>query len=490
MAIEYVVRCDVGIGLFIRTGPSVSYQIVGTLYSGDTVTVDDVSSKGDGEVWYKIKGSSNWICGYRPSVDNWHYLTIIQDNSSNVNPTPPAPQPPPQSPQPPSRVLGDEYRFTASDNHGSISGDDIKYGNMIPGRGNISVHNVNYSTLGEIDQKYVDPDSIYYQNKMKLTKMDVNANYFKSKEEVDLAMMYNYNLFKVRFPDEMLAKSFGHIFFVRPDLNFFNENGELLEEIAADPTYYEIYTRDPDILKSLCASQTSAHDLNFYLSNKVKSIDIPDQVLETDEVGDNVQGFKMVYGKSIYKSLTAGTFTCSIHDSGTLTTQRMLTAWTQYISDVYMGKLKPKNKYMLGKVLDYATCAYYILCAEDGETIIYACKFYGVFPTNVPTSNLSMSEGQPVSDLKYNVQFQYSFWEPMSLLNMCELNINTVCKNQLTVDNVIGTLGYTRRLYNEYLGNSGNTFVGVPYIISDKNALGRRIFKLKFLSNTTNNPYS
>ena len=73
---------------------------------------------------------------------------------------------------------------------------------------------------------------------------------------------------------------------------------------------------------------------------------------------------------------------------------------------------------------------------------------------------------------------------------MCELNINTVCKNQLTVDNVIGTLGYTRRLYNEYLGNSGNTFVGVPYIISDKNALGRRIFKLKFLSNTTNNPYS
>ena len=47
MAIEYVVRCDVGIGLFIRSGPSVSSQIVGTLYSGDTVTVDDVSSKGD-----------------------------------------------------------------------------------------------------------------------------------------------------------------------------------------------------------------------------------------------------------------------------------------------------------------------------------------------------------------------------------------------------------------------------------------------------------
>ena len=67
--------------------------------------------------------------------------------------------------------------------------------------------------------------------------------------------------------------------------------------------------------------------------------------------------------------------------------------WIQYISNVYHGVWDPKTTYIWKKIIDYASSVDIVVTAEDGETILYWSKYYGVFPINVPFSALSWDSG-------------------------------------------------------------------------------------------------
>lgn len=55
-----------GKGLYIRSGPGLSYKVVGGKFDGATFTADATQTDSKNYVWYRIKGTKNWMCGSKP----------------------------------------------------------------------------------------------------------------------------------------------------------------------------------------------------------------------------------------------------------------------------------------------------------------------------------------------------------------------------------------------------------------------------------------
>ena len=153
----------------------------------------------------------------------------------------------------------------------------------------------------------------------------------------------------------------------------------------------------------------------------------------------------------------------------------MLNGWVKYISDVFHGIYPPSDYHRKRKEIDYMCDCYYFVLAEDGETIIYFTKYYGVFPINIPSSSFSKSVGSMINTLDYNVQFGYCFKDPLSAMTLAEFNINSIYKNANANINLD-----VRNLWNNEVGHGGSTFAGLPFIKKDKSPLGYTLYKLKY----------
>ena len=145
--------------------------------------------------------------------------------------------------------------------------------------------------------------------------------------------------------------------------------------------------------------------------------------------------------------------------------------WTEYISGVYRGEFQPTSDCIANKILDYVGAVYYILTAEDNETIIFWCKYYGVFPTEAPVSHLTWGGGNTVSNQTLDISYRYSFKEHMNPYSLLEFNYNARIRNDYKYVPI----------YDPNLGHAGRTWVGVPFIeaVKDPNT-NRLVYKLRF----------
>ena len=132
--------------------------------------------------------------------------------------------------------------------------------------------------------------------------------------------------------------------------------------------------------------------------------------------------------------------------------------WVDYQSNVYKGIFEPKREYIYNKELDYACDVYYFLLDQDGETIKFWTKYYGVFPNNVPKSAYSFDAGSQVQFPELNVTYSYIYKEDLSPVSLVEFNENasvSAGSNQQYVKN-----------YDTDTATSGSTWVGKPFIYS------------------------
>ena len=206
------------------------------------------------------------------------------------------------------------------------------------------------------------------------------------------------------------------------------------------------------------------------LSNAAKSFELSDEYVESDTYGQSLTGYKVAYGKDNVESKTAGKFSINYIDDRDLNIYQTHKLWIDYISDVYRGKVKPRKGYIKEKIIDYATCVYYILCAEDGETILFWSKYYGVFPTNIPSSTLSWSKGNVLGNPEMSINYSYSFKEDFDPIALAEFN--ELCATKASSSKA-------RINYDGNHASMGSTLVGAPYIDSVKVG-GRKFFKLKW----------
>ena len=283
-----------------------------------------------------------------------------------------------------------------------------------------------------------------------------------------------YNRFKVANPNMVLRKGFAHVFFVRPDCNLFNESGKKpISSVNNNPLFNYAWKHTPSLLKELTMNNGMEHDFLFSLSNAAISFSPNDEYINTDVYGKTYTGYKIAYGKNNTDSKTAGTFNVSFKDDRNLHIYQLQRLWVEYINAVFRGQLAPKTEYIFDKILDYATACYYIVTAEDGETIIFWSKYYGVFPTNIPSSQYAWAEGNVISNPTLEITFQYSFKEDFNPYSLVEFNTNARIPSS--------GVKYLP-VYDKNLGHVGRTYVGAPFIecIERKGNATPFMYKLRF----------
>ena len=263
-----------------------------------------------------------------------------------------------------------------------------------------------------------------------------------------------YNRFKLPTTNDMLQKGFAHVFFVRPDCNILS-NGKATSSVMNNQFFAMQAKRSPGLLKELVLNNGKKHDFMLSLSNKVASFSLADEYINSDTYGKGYTGYKIAYGKNNIESKTAGQLSITFNDDRNGHVYQLIRAWTEYISGVYRGEIIPKESTIMNKILDYSSAIYYIVTAEDNETIIFWSKYYGVFPTQIPSDQYAWAQGNVIQTLNPTIQFVYSFKEDYNPKALVEFNANAGVGS--------GTLTYAPT-FDKNLGHVGATWVGAPFI--------------------------
>lgn len=276
---------------------------------------------------------------------------------------------------------------------------------------------------------------------------NINANYLKN--------VTMYNRFKIANAEDILSKGFLHIFFTRPDLNIM-KGEKLSDQCKNNPIMLNVFDRKPELIKELVLSNGSTHDYLMLLSNKATNFTPSDEAIDTDSYGRSVSGYSIKFGRRKDSEL-GGSFDINFSETRDLDIINLHKIWIEYIVNVYRGVWSPQMKYIQKRILDYASSCYVILTAEDGETILYWSKYYGVFPVNVPFSALSWNAGTLISKPDLSITYNYSWKEEFNPLGLTEMNINTFRTKHPTTANYEPT-------YNKSVGHIGYTWVGAPFV--------------------------
>ena len=264
-----------------------------------------------------------------------------------------------------------------------------------------------------------------------------------------------YNRYKMPMPNSSLQKGFAHVFFVRPSCNILNGSYNLRSGLAQNEIFSYANRSAKWLLKELVASNGQPHDFMMLPSNYAAGFSLSDEYINTDTYGKTYTGYKIAYGKSNIESKSGGTLNITFNDDRNLHIYQLHRLWVEYINGVYRGEIAPLASNIKDKIIDYVGACYYILTAEDGETIIFWSKYYGIFPTQIPSSQYSWGAGNIISSPQLEMQYNFSFKEDYNPYTILEFNYNSrVAQN--------GT-SYVP-IYDANLGHAGNTWVGAPFI--------------------------
>lgn len=283
-----------------------------------------------------------------------------------------------------------------------------------------------------------------------------------------------YNRFKVADPNKELQKGFAHVFFVRPHCNILKEGdtSKLADRVASNELFKYAMNTCPSVLKELVQYNGQQHDFMLGLSNAICSFSLQDEYIETDSYGKTFTGYKIAYGKNNIDSKSAGEFNITINDNRNLHLYLLHRVWVEYINGVYRGELAPKESNIINKIIDYAASCYYFITAEDGETILFWTKYFGVFPSNIPSSQYSWGEGNIITKTNLDVAYKFSFKEDFNPYTIIEFNYNARI-DKTGVSHV--------PVFDSTLNHVGATWVGAPFIeaVVDKDS-GLYEYKLRF----------
>lgn len=515
-----------GANLHLRSGPGLSYSILYKMPQDSQISVSQILPKtADGYVWCRVqyeptKGKyvNGYACKTEPGI-SFDYIRLIKDpesvptstdkNTSNSS----------------SAKSDSSIGFNPNLNFGSTDvamteGEEYSRGSSVArenqkhsvtgigedlyltGVGDISGMKSNIKINRYKEPEYVqnakgyppvagrDNQGIYiYKYATDHSGIESRLKEISKYNNISTASNYqafistteNYSRYKIPSRSNKLVKSYAHVFFTRPDLNILKTTGkniELVDSLKHNAEFFYALKHSPELLTSLVHKNGDNHDFLFLLANRVNSLQISDEYIKTDTYGDGWTGYKVPYGKHNIESRTSGTLDIGFSDDRDLHVYHLHKIWTDYINMVYRGIIKSKDEYIMKKILDYASSIYYILTAEDNETIIFWSKYYGVFPTNSPSSVTSWQKGDMLSMPSYSVQYQYAWKRDFDPLALVEFNYHTR-------PNSGNKYKYLKTYIKNNLG-TGPSMAGAPFIESiinkDVGSVGNPYtFKLRFM---------
>lgn len=474
-----VVNCS---DLNKRSGAGTSYKVVSSVKKGYTSTVT-TSKKVGSSTWYKWKDGT-WSNGKyleleasgtivtnkdTKNTETKKKKTMINKNKKSSKST--------ASSVNKADKNGSNFAKYKKENRGSTAvANASDFTSLTSTKNNVSsklIFNDGYSTKVEGKDDFTLKYS-FISKQVNSIKRSFNilsdaGNIKGTDTSIHKAFHMNFNRFKLPYPDVALQKTFGYVFFTRPNCNLLKEDGGLLPDIKKLPEYYYLYKTGHRAFKSLTANYYDAtHSFHPLLSNLATSFELSDENIESIEHGESFTGHKIIYGGMDTKSKTGGTFTVGFTDNKYLDIYRIVKLWQMYISDVKRGLISPTRTNIQNKILDYAASAYYILVGPNGEDILFWSKYYGVFPTVSPSSEFSFRKGDLMATPNYSIPFAYSFKKDFSVFSLAEFNM--LGKDDFKY----------RETYDPNILSTGLTWVGAPFIETILHSNGNVSYKLRF----------
>lgn len=334
-----------------------------------------------------------------------------------------------------------------------------------------------------------------------------------------LANISTYNRTKLPIADLEYRKGLRHLFFTRPECYVMARNpsgmGAVLSEQAAnDEDFASSYSRFPYISALLSpvyvTGSYSANGLNsnwnYLLSNRASGLQADGKVqISTDEnMPASTEGYTVTIGKNLDSRL-GGSLTIPFIDTKNLEVYEFLRLWVLYIYKIHKGIFAPSyNGYQYqntflnitgeslpvqnsvgssnispiilhpyDRALDYPCSLFDVVTNEAGTKIIYWCKYYGLYPTDVQVLGLSNENNGPLTDgMKISATFKYQYKLECVNKSLVEFNYNAgITDNVGRVTKAVEqSLPFLVRddpnhlVMKQYIGAAG-MFTGSPYIV-------------------------
>lgn len=234
-----------------------------------------------------------------------------------------------------------------------------------------------------------------------------------------------------------------YLFFTKPDLNIVNPPDSGLDpmalnpELANQPYFQELLERYPDVISQLQFHNGIGDQGPFMavLSNSVKStLELPEISANTIETAQNIYGTSYNYRGWGYSSDEKVEFVLEFEDTRYLEIYNLIKAYEEYERLKRLGQVSPPNidgtprdkygrcfsYYIRNKILHDQFSIYKFIVEDDGETIMYYAKLWGVFFKNVPRetfSDLKVDNG-----ITYSVNFEAAFVDDMNPTILTDFN--------------------------------------------------------------------
>ena len=290
-----------------------------------------------------------------------------------------------------------------------------------------------------------------------------------------------FNKFGCIDPFNSVTANREYLFFTKPDLNIFansrDSSGGLISELEDFVLFNDAYKRYRPVLELLESSVNTDRPFNCLLSNAVTSkLDLPSLQANTDTVTPNIYGTTITYRGTSIKSDNAYDFSLSFTDTIFTEIYMFAKLYDKYINLCKLGYVSPKKTYIENRILPEQFSIYKFIVGDDGETILFACKFIGVCLTDVPRSDFS----DPAQDgFKYSLSFTAQFVEDELPVVVKDFNIVAGQGNS-------AAKGTPQPVYDPFIGAVNNDWASYPYIeIADSKTrqsvgLGTYNYKLKW----------
>lgn len=198
-----------------------------------------------------------------------------------------------------------------------------------------------------------------------------------------------FNRFGVLDPYNQVGTTREYIFITKPDLHIFQDKDPhvINEELSGIPFFKEALIRYPNVLRQLQMSYSGNPSpfINI-ITNSVKSpMDLSAINADTNDTGATYQGFAMKYREDSFESDFNHSFSLEINDTKFLECYMLFKVWDMYERIKKDGDVTPPDEnYIIKRILHDQCAVYKFIVDEDGESIIYYAKGWGVFPKNVP----------------------------------------------------------------------------------------------------------
>lgn len=270
-----------------------------------------------------------------------------------------------------------------------------------------------------------------------------------------------------------------YLFFTKPDLNIYDHDKNesvLLEYLRTQTFWTELTKAHPNVIRMLELSLDRSDPFNNLLGNTVmNNLEIPSIEAEMIDTPSNMYGVSYTYRGTSESSDNNPTFSLEFRDTKYLPVYNFFRAYEDYEVLKHHGHIPPGKYYIRNHVLNDQYAIYKFIVGEDGETILYYGKFYGVKSKSLPRdvfSNTDFTNG-----LSYSIDFGAAFYEDMKPYLLAEFN-NLYA-------NKWNTSTYLYDVYNPYLDAADNrpaTAARVFRVASSSSPCGY-VYKLKWKGN-------